>query len=210
MPCGKGDVMAENELVLNQKDILGFNLQVKLIDGRQLQVLSKGKKSEQNYSIDILSLKDTSKKIYSVAWKWLLASISFILVMLLCLKILPGYLGENKNLYMAIVLLTGIAGGAICFIKFWKYTSIKQIFYSRNADVPIITLSAGKPSKKIFLSFIDAIEKRIIQFRKHMDIDEEKQMTGEIKMLRRLSENGVVSKKAYEKAKVKLLGGFKK
>ena len=33
--------MAENELVLKQRDALGFDIQVKLIDGRQLQILSK-------------------------------------------------------------------------------------------------------------------------------------------------------------------------
>ncbi len=200
--------MAENELVLNQQNILGFDLQIKLVDGRQLQVLSKGKKSEQNYSVDILSLKDKSKKIYFIAWKWLLASISFILIMLLCLKILPGYLDVNKNIYLGVIILTGTVGSIICFIKFWKHTSIKQIFYSRNANVPLIVLNAGKPSKKIFLSFINAVEKRIETFRNHMNITDERQMTGEMKMLRRLSENGVISNKSYEKAKVKLLKGL--
>lgn len=202
--------MAENELVLKQRDALGFDVQVKLIDGRQLQILSKGKKSELNYSVDILSLQDKSKKIFSIAWKWLVGSIIFFLLMLLLLKVLPDYLAENKNIYLGITLLIGMIGGFFCIIKFWKFTSIKQVFYSRNSYVPIITLSAGKPSKMIFLSFIDSVEKRIKQFRSHMDITEEKQLTGEMKMLRRLSDNGVVSKQLYEKAKAKLLGGFTK
>lgn len=200
--------MAENELVLNQRDIFGFDFQVKLVDGRQLQVLSKGKKTEQNYSVDILSLKDKSKKIFSIAWKWLLASISFILVMLLCLKFLPAYLGADKNMYLSIILFTGIIGGIICFVRFLKYTSLRQVFYSRKASVPIIVLSAGKPSKKIFRSFIDSVEKRIETFRNHMDLSDEKQITGEIKMLRRLSDSGVISTNLYEKAKVKLLKGL--
>ena len=41
-----------------------------------------------------------------------------------------------------------------------------------------------------------------------MNVPEDKQLTGEMKMLRRLSEEGVVSKADYEKAKAKLFSGF--
>ena len=206
----KGDVMAENELVLKQRDALGFDIQVKLIGGRELQILSKGKKPELNYSVDILSLQDKSKKTLFIAWKWLFSSIIFFLLMLLLLNILPDYVEENKNIYLSVTLLIGMIGGLFCVIKFWKFTSVKQVFYSRKAHVPIIILSAGKPSKKIFRSFIGSVEERIKQFRSHMDINEEKQLTGEMKMLRRLSDNGFINKKLYEKAKTKLLGSFAK
>lgn len=200
--------MAENELVLKQRNALGFELQIKLVDGRELQILNRGKKIEQRYSIDILSLQDKSKKSLTVAWKWLIASIGFFLSMLLLLKIMPDYLSSNKNIYLGIVLLAGSVGSILCFIQFWKHTAIKQTFYSRNAHVPLIILNTGKPCKKSFASFIDAIEKRIKKFRSHMDVDDDKQLTGEMKMLRRLSDDGVISKKEYEKAKSKLLSGF--
>ena len=204
----KEEVMAENEIALKQQDRPGSSIEIKLIDGRQLQVLRKEKKVEQNYSVDILSLQDKSKSIFFIAWKWLILSISFFLVMLLLLKLLPGYLGADKNLYLGIILLAGMIGSLVCFVQFWKKTSKKHIFYSRNAHVPLIVLCAGKPSKNIFFSFVNAIENRIKKFRSHMDIAEEKQLTGEMKMLRRLSDNGVISKKVYEDAKTKLFSGF--
>ncbi len=200
--------MAESELVLNQRNVLGFDIQIKLVDGRELQVFKKGQKSKQTYSVDILSLQDKSKKMFFIAWKWLMASIAFTVLMLFLLKMLPGYLAEDKNIYLAIVLLVGTVGSFICFVQFWKNTSKKQIFYSRNAQVPIIILNVGKPSKKNFSSFIEAVEKRIKKFRNHMNLAEEKQLTGEMKMLRRLSDTGVISKKDYENAKAKLFSGF--
>lgn len=200
--------MAESEIVFRQRNTFGLDVQVKLVDGRELQILNKGPKSKQAYSVDILSLRDKSKKIFSIAWKWLIVSISFFLVMLLLLKVLPGYLDANKNLYLGIVLLVGLAGTIFSFIKFWKFTTQKQIFYSRNANIPIVTLCAGKPSKKTFSSFIDLIEKRIKKFRNHMHIDNDKQLTGEMKMLRRLCDDGIISKKDYDKAKSKLFSGF--
>lgn len=200
--------MAENELVLKQRNSLGVDIHIKLVDGRELQVANKGKKTNLVYSVDILSLQDKSKKIFCIAWKWLISSISFLLLMLLLMKVLPAYLGDNKNLYLGVILLVGVLGGIFCFFQFWKYTSKKQIFYSRNAHVPIIILSAGKPSKKNFSYFIKRLEKRIKEFRNHMDVAEDKQLTGEVKMLRRLSDEGVISNHDYEKAKAKLFSGF--
>lgn len=200
--------MAESEVMFNQLNTYGFGVYIKLVDGRELQISNKGKKEEQNYSVDILSLKDKSKKTLSIAWKWLIVSIIFLLVTFLLLKVLPDYLSANKNIYLGIILLVGIMGSLFSLIKFWKKTFVKQIFYSRNAHVPIITLCAGKPDKKTIGSFIDLIESRIEKFRSHMDIAEDKQLTGEMKMLRRLSDKGVITKKVYEKAKAKLFSGF--
>ncbi len=200
--------MAENELVLKQRNTSGFDFQIKLVDGRELQILNKGKKINQSYSVDILSLQDKSKKRLAIAWKWLMASIGFFLLMLVLLKVVPGYLSSNKNVYLASILFAGTIGSIVCFILFWKQTSSKQIFYSRNAHVPIIILNAGKPHKKSFALFINTIEKRIKKFRSHMDVAEDKQLTGEMKMLRRLSDDGIISKKIYEKAKAKLFSGF--
>jgi len=200
--------MAENEYVLKQRNVSGCNLQIKLVDGRELQILSKGKKSEKSYSVDILSLQDESKKVALIAWKWLLYSIGFFLIMLLLLKALPGFLNADKNLYLGIVLAVGLIGSLVSFFLFWKKSSKKQVFYSRKANVPVVILGAGNPSKKSLSDFVAGIEKRIKKFRSHMDIDDEKQLTGEMKMLRRLSDEGVISKKDYEKAKAKLFSGF--
>ena len=200
--------MAENEVVLKQRDTRGFNVQIKLVDGRELQVLSKGKNTEQAYSIDILSLKDKSERVLSIAWKWLFASICFTLVMLLALKYLPLYLESNRDLYLSSILVIGMIGSLFCFIKFLARTQRKQVFHSRNAHVPLIVLKVGKPSKKRFSYFIKTIEQRIKKFRKHMNLEEDKQLTGEMKMLRRLCDDGVISKANYETAKAKIFSGF--
>ncbi|MDX1285777.1 MAG: hypothetical protein R3182_12225 [Draconibacterium sp.] len=200
--------MAESEIIIKQRNSQGVDVQVKLVDGRELQVSHNGKKKKKSFSVDILSLQDKSKKIFNIAWKWLTSSIIFFVLMLTLLKFLPPYLGENKNLYLGVILLVGLVGTIYSFVQFWKNTSRLQIFYSRNAHVPIVILSAGKPSKKTFSSFIDSIEERIKKFRDHMSIDNEKQLTGEMKMLRRLSESGVISTKDYEAAKTKLFSGY--
>jgi len=61
--------MAENEFILKQRNAFGFDIQIKLVDGRELQIVKKGKKIEKTYSIDILSLQDKSKKVICIAWR---------------------------------------------------------------------------------------------------------------------------------------------
>ncbi|MFK5914840.1 MAG: hypothetical protein QM484_10725 [Woeseiaceae bacterium] len=198
----------ENNIILKQRDSLGIETHIKLVDGRELQVVRKENKVKQFFSVDILSLHDKSKKVFFIAWKWLIVSVALIVFTLLMLKFLPVYLTQNKNLYLGGILLFGGMGVVLSLIKFWKQSSINQIFYSLKAEVPIIKLSVGKPTKNIFSEFINDIENRIVKFRSHMDIDEDKQLIGEIKTLRRLSKEGVISKKTYETAKSKLFSGF--
>ena len=200
--------MAENDVSLKQRNSLGFELQIKLIGGRELQVGSKEGKTKRSYSVDILSLQDKSKKEIFIAWKWLFISIGFFIFTMLLLKILPAYLNDNKNLYLGIILFSGIVAGILGLVQFWKHSSRKQIFYSRNANIPIIELSVGKPTKSSFYDFVNKIEQRIKKFRDHMDIAEDKQLIGEMKMLRRLSDDGIISSKLYEAAKTKLFKGF--
>ena len=200
--------MAENEVSLKQRGPQGIDIHIKLVNGRELLVASKNKKVKQVYSVDIISLQDKSKKILCVPWKWLIASISFFVLMLVLLKFLPVYLTGNKNIYLAVVLLIGVLGVMTCLRQFFKKTSNKQIFSSRKALVPIVILSVNKPNKKIFSSFVKEVEKYIEIAQEKHKICEEKQLAGEMKMLRRLSDETIISKKAYESAKNKLFSGF--
>lgn len=206
--------MAENEISLKQHNPQGIELHIKLVNGRELLVASKSKskskskKVKQVYSVDILSLQDKSKKILCIAWKWLFTSVIFFVLMLALLKFLPVYLGENKNMYLAVMIIIGVLGTITCIRQFFKKTSNKQIFSSRNALVPIIILSVNKPNKKTFSSFVESVEKHIGMAQKKHKISEEKQLAGEMKMLRRLSDETIISKKAYKSAKSKLFSGF--
>lgn len=153
--------MADSEFSLKQRNRLGIDVHFNLMNGRELQVVSEGKKLKQSYSVDIISLQDKSKKTLIIAWKWLAIGISFFAVMMLLLKLLPPYLDINKNIYLGSVIFVGILGCLTSLRQFLKKTSIKVVFSSRNALVPIITLSVNKPNKKSFSSFINTVELHI-------------------------------------------------
>ena len=66
-------------------------------------------------------------------------------------------------------------------------------------------MAVGKPTKKEFDIFVKAIDNGIRTHREEMNVEPNKQLTGEIKTLRRLNEIGIISEPDYENSKSVLL-----
>lgn len=195
--------MADDSIAIHQKWAPGLSVKVTLINGRELHVEKKVKNHKTKYSIDLLALEDVSQQKKILGWKWFVAGWVAILSMILCLSFLP-MLGESM-LYMTSVYVVGFGVGAGCFFKAWKDTSRKQVFHSRSSNIPLIELAINNPSKKAFSDFINRVEELIQSSREGLVISSNNQLAGEMKMLRRLSEEGVLSASVYKKARAGLL-----
>jgi hypothetical protein len=195
--------MADDLIEIHQKWAPGFGVKIKLHKGRELHVEKKAKPHRTKYIIDLLALEDASKQKTVLGWKWFVAGIAAILLMIACLNFLP-MLNESM-LYLSAAYIVGLGSAAGCFFKAYKSTSRKQFFHSRNANVPLVELAINNPSKKIFNDFISKVEEHILSSRDGLKISMNNQLAGEMKMLRRLSEEGIVSTSVYKKAKAGLL-----
>jgi len=195
--------MANDFIEIHQQWAPGLGVKVKLLNGRELHVEKKVKPHRTKYIIDLLALEETSQQKTILGWKWFVAGLTAILSMALCLSFLPML--DESMLYMALIYIVGLAGSAGCFLKAYKGTSRKQIFHSRSANIPLIELAINKPSKKVFNDFVNNLEALIQSSREGLVISTNNQLAGEMKMLRRLSEEGVLSVSAYKKAKTGLL-----
>jgi hypothetical protein len=193
--------MTNEALTITQPDVNGADVKIDLIDGQELRVKRKKSFSTDEYRVNILVLNDKSEKKIKFGWKWLLSGI--IASMLL----IPKSIGllATPNLYLEIAFYSGIIISLYCFFMAWETTSLRQIFYSYSTNIPIIELAVGKPSTKEFNTFLKKTEERIRAYREEMNIEPNKQLTGEIKTLRRLRELGVVSEPDYENSKSVLL-----
>lgn len=195
--------MADDFIAIHQRWAPGFGVKVKLLNGRELHVEKKAKPHRTKYIIDLLALEETSQQKTILGWKWFVAGLAAILSMALCLMFLP--ILDESTLYMASVSIVGLAVSAGCFFKAYKDTSRKQIFHSRSANIPLIELAINNPSKKVFNNFVNKLEELIQSSREGLVISTNNQLAGEMKMLRRLSEEGVLSVSVYKKAKTGLL-----
>ena len=199
----KNIIMVDDVVEINQELEQGVSVHVRLVNKRELCVEKKWSSTKIKYTIDILALSDASKQVLLLGWMWFSVGIIMLLLMVVCLKYLP--IVDSSIFYMAAVYIVGLGVSAGCFGMAWKGTSRKKIFYSRNANIPLIELTINKPSEIIFNNFIDKVEKCIQSTREELVISMNNQLIGEMKMLRRLHEKNVLKESVYKKAKAGLL-----
>jgi hypothetical protein len=198
--------MADEVLVINQEGVNGADVKVSLVKERELRIVRKGKRAKSQYSIDVLALDEISQRKMYLGWKWFLAGVVIIVLAFLAPQFVV--ILKNSMLYQALVYVAGAGLGAACFYMAWKVTNKKQIFNSRKAKVPLVELVVNKPSKKEFSAFVKRVESCINAAHQKLNIAADKQLTGEMKTLRRLADQGVLSRSEYETAKSFLLSNF--
>jgi len=195
--------MAEEVREIAQDKGNGNCLSAMLIKERELRIEDKGIRKTLKFCIDIVALKGESKRKITLGWQWIVAGLVCLLVSFVIPMMFSSFFVESLTRYLVYLLGVVIAMG--CFYMAWKTTSVKQIFYSRNAEVPLIELHAGKPSKDEISTFVAKVEECIRAVQQKMNLSHKRQLAGEMKMLRRLSEEGVISASEYKKAQAILL-----
>ena len=195
--------MAEDVREIAQDNGNGNCLSAMLIKERELRIENKGIRKTLNFCIDIVALKGESKRKITLGWQWIVAGLVALLTSFIIPTILSDFFADSLTKPLVYALGAIIAIG--CFYMAWKATSVKQIFYSRNAEVPLVELHAGKPSKAEISTFVSKVEECIRTVQQKMNLSHKRQLAGEMKMLRRLSEEGVISASEYKKAQAILL-----
>lgn len=181
----------------------GKTLSAALIKERELRIENALNRKTTTYCIDVIALRDESQRKLKLGWQWLVAGLVMALVTVGAVEFLPVLSSDTLFHYLAYVV--GLGASAACVFMAWKTTSAKQVFYSRNADVALVEMFAGKPSKKEFSEFIEKVEESIRAIQEKMNLSMKNQLAGEMRMLRRLTEEGVLSASDYRKAQAELL-----
>jgi hypothetical protein len=181
----------------------GKRLCATLLNERELNINDATKRKTIKYSVDIVALNNESQRKIILGWQWFAAGIAVILATFIIPAILQVIF--NDALYKMIVYSAGTAIGAGCFFMAWRTTATKQIFFSRNSNVPLVELFCNQPSKNEFNTFAKNMEQGIRAVQQKMDLSLKNQLAGEMKMLRRLNKEGVLGSAVYEKAKDDLL-----
>ena len=79
-----------------------------------------------------------------------------------------------------------------------------RVFVSRLARVRLFDIHIGKPNHRAYKSFLGKLNQSLTKARQFWNLKPEHQVAGEMRMLRRLSEEGVIKQSDYENAKKKL------
>lgn len=189
---------------LKQKDRFGREFEFALFEGRELSIGFKNNRQRLAYNIDLVALNPRSRREIIWGWKWLYAALAVSGILAIALYAIPYLVTTGSDAIRGVLFLSGVILIVSFILLFFKNTTRQQSFYSRHAGVPLVRLMIGKPDKASQQQFVEHLQQRILKLQSHLDLEIDKQLAGEMKMLRRLTEQGVVTEQRYNQAKDKL------
>ena len=188
----------ENINQLLQKGRLVPPIHFTLLRGRELEIANRVSRNQQTYKVDLLALRAPSERIVSVAWNWWLASLGTMLL-LIGLVILLSYIQLDTSAVLVSVI--GVLVVLMLAYLSWQKGSRKQVFYSRHSNVPLVTFQLGMPSKKELQKFVSHLEEQIEALKNEFNLTRDQELAGEMRTLRRLTNDGIISLDEYENSK---------
>jgi len=189
---------AEKTSQLLQKSMLAPPIQFTLLRGRELEIACRARKNTQIYKVDLLALRAPSERVVNIAWNWWLASLG-TMILLIGLVLLLSSL--SLDISAVLVGVIGILFSLMLVFVSWQKGARQQIFYGRHSSVPLVSLQLGIPSKKELQKFVSRVEEQIEALRKKYKLTRDQELAGEMRTLRRLTNDGVISLDEYENSK---------
>ena len=182
---------------LKQADYFKHRREFSIFDEHYLKVSIRDRHNEKDFVIDLRAINPQSESINLISWHWLGA---MAVTLLACALSAYGAQLAHSIEYAAAA---GVALILACVfgILFLYTMEKKKVFVTRFGKVPLLEIMAGKPNHQAVDDFLKEIEFRANQAVANSKLDKDQLRAGEVRMLRRLSNNGVLNKDEYAKAK---------
>jgi len=172
--------------------------------GRELHVVQEGSVGTNKYGLSILALHDQGKRVYQFKKTWLVLALLAVAAMAAFPNLAP-HIPAVLAPY-SLYILAGLFFSGLLFLMLLIHTFKRSyVYYSIYTNLPLVKLWINNPTRKDFQHFITLLENNIKQHKQMMKIAYDKQLAGELRTLRRVTEAGMLSESVYLAAKAKLL-----
>jgi len=158
-----------------------------------LNFIEKKNKAEKNYRINLawLSSEPTHNKV--IIWKWMVFTLLAAL-----LSVGSFYLMIEKTFNPDYCLIAGIISlsATLIFILIFMYCIRDEyIFNSYFGNTKLFLIENKRPDQQSFDNFFITLQRSIEQTQSALSISD--RLIGELKMCRRLRDEGVINDEAY-------------
>lgn len=188
---------------LNQKKSFSAERLFNFKDKNTLLVILKNVKKHKEYLIDIAALDPKSHSHFVFAFKPLISFIFFLNLSLIFH--LTSVLDFLTPMQQEWALSSAIIFTLLSFILFIIFTRHERVFVSRESKVPLVYFYNGLPNKKEFKHFMQYIAQQSQQRFEKLALNIQQQRAGEMKTIRRVFDEGIITLSQYENGKEKLL-----
>jgi len=192
------------EFVQSNK-LRGIYRKITLFNGNHCYQSIKNKhKRKYKYRVDIAFLNPCPFREHNIAWNWLYSSIALLLTSMVMIYI-RGYTEwlalEYKQLYLT-ALIVALSSACIALLLFAHNTYDKIIFRTQFGNIKLIELLNKYPNEDAFREFISRFILQIKTARKQKEFTASIFLAKELRELRRLRDEQVITEKEYQTAKV--------
>lgn len=159
----------------------------------------KSKDKEQHH-VNLTYLDPKPDRLVHMAWQWFvngLAAIAWAFVIIYVGEYTDFFISHDAMLPAGILLGTF---GIISFMIFYYKTQDKIVYKSCFGQVPVMELF-HMPRNEAYNKFIDTFEASIYMAQQGSRMSMKHRLAGELKLLRRMSENGSIAQTDYENAR---------
>jgi len=200
-------------VVLNQIDIeivqsnkmRGIYRKITVFDGSYCQQSIKIKHQKKlNFRVDLAFLYPLPIRAHHIPWKWAFCASG--LTVLFAAMYWVGWLSGwfVPTIYYLTATIAVVSVGAISLLMLAHNSYDKVVFRSQHGSVNLVELLYKYPDKKSFKKFIGQFILKIKSAKKNKGLSPSKFLSGELKELRRLKDESVISAAVYEAAKVEI------
>lgn len=179
---------------------------IEVLNDRYGRVTTRRWHASRNYAIELATLAPEPQQSTHFAWRWLGAAGAMLLGLVGFIAYLKYGHGESSWLVSAggVVIL-----GALTALFFYLFVILSKrtiIFCTRYSGVSLVEIPVPVSNRKKGQAFANVIsllaEKNLKRVEHYTEND---LRAGELRMLRRLSEEGAIASGVYDKAKMLLL-----
>ena len=200
-------VLNEIDFELEQSNKMrGFYNKLTVFNSTHCYQLIKNKHQRKiKYRIDIQFLNPLPIRQHKIAWKWLFTATPFLLVSLIML-----YAGlfsdsfEPSNYFMTVLIGTASIF-LICILLAIHRSYDKWIYEGEYGKVKLLELLNNHPDSQAFKAFIDRLTMQIRQAKLAKSTAISVALANELRELRRLKGETVITAQQYESAKLLIL-----
>lgn len=188
---------------LRQQGSYGQQREYQIVNGRSIRIALGSKGKPKIFTVPMLALAEKSKPRLHVAWAWFWLALSGLLAVPAYL-LLKSVLGLKSANYDFVIIAGLFIAALVGLVMLALNLTRKRVFFTAYSKVPLFDILIGKPDYQGYKHFLTVLEGCMHKSRAFWDLKVEQQIAGEMRMLRRLANEGVIPQKVYEEAKDRL------
>ena len=180
---------------------------IRIYDDKFLGIIEQRGKKQLNYWLDMRYLNPMVRKSIILGWK---LGLFAVICLLLGVMIFTSQEALQELLKPNVAKLAGgvfLAFGALLLYFAVQNSELSAEIVSEHGKTPLASVFLNIPNKKTFTQFSDVLAQRIANAQKRIrQHDHSMILAAELKEHRRLRDAGVLTEKAYNTAKNKIMG----